>query len=126
MQDSSELLAAAQEVLKGNDRGTYTMPAPDLYPHQWLWDSCFTAIGLLHLNVDRAKLEITSLLAGQWHNGMLPNIIFRGENRYRTDRNAWNSHVNPYSPDHVSTSGITQPPMLAEAIVRIGSKLKAA
>ncbi len=125
MQDSKQLLAAAQEVLKGNDRGSYTMPAPDLYPHQWFWDSCFTAIGLRHLDVDRAKLEITSLLAGQWHNGMLPNIIFRSENRYRTDRNAWSSRVNPFSPDHVATSGITQPPMLAEAIVQVGLKLKA-
>ncbi len=124
MQDSKQLLAAAEEVLKHNDRGTYTMPGPDLYPHQWLWDSCFVAIGLRHTNVDRAKLEVESLLRGQWHDGMLPNIIFRGENRYRTDRAAWNSRVNPNSPDDVATSGITQPPMLAEAIVQIGAKLK--
>lgn len=126
MQDSKQLLAAAEEVLKQNDRGSYTMPAPDLYPHQWLWDSCFAAIGLRNLDVDRAKLEITSLLRGQWHNGMLPNIIFRSENKYRTDRAAWNSRLNPNSPDDVSTSGITQPPMLAEAIVQIGAKLKTA
>ncbi|MGH7241024.1 MAG: MGH1-like glycoside hydrolase domain-containing protein [Candidatus Saccharimonadales bacterium] len=126
MQDSKQLLAAAEEVLKQNDRGTYTMPAPNLYPHQWLWDSCFAAIGLRHVDVDRAKLEVTSLLRGQWHNGMLPNIIFRGENRYHTDRAAWSSGLNPYSPDTLSTSGITQPPMLAEAIVQIGSKLKLA
>jgi hypothetical protein len=55
---------------------------------------------------------------------MLPNIIFRPEGRYRTDRAAWNSRVNPQSPDDVSTSGITQPPMLAEAIVQVGAKLK--
>ena len=126
MQDSKQLLADAQAVLKDNDRGNYTMPGPQLYPHQWLWDSCFTAIGLRHLNVDRAQLEIHSLLRGQWHNGMLPNIIFRSEGRYRTDRAAWNSHVNPQSPDDVSTSGITQPPMLAEAVVQVGAKLKLA
>jgi hypothetical protein len=56
MQDNKQLLAAALEVLKANDRGTYTMPGPDLYPHQWLWDSCFVAIGLRHTNIDRAKL----------------------------------------------------------------------
>lgn len=126
MQDNKQLLQAAQEVLKQNDRGSYTMPGPDLYPHQWLWDSCFTAIGLRNLNIDRAKLEIHSLLRGQWHNGMLPNIIFRGENRYHTDRAAWNSRVNPNSPDDVATSGITQPPVLAEAVVQIGAKLKLA
>jgi hypothetical protein len=124
MQDNKQLLAAAEETLRGNDRGNYTMPAPNLYPHQWLWDSCFAAIGLRHLDVDRAKLEISSLLRGQWHNGMLPNIIFRSENKYHTDRAAWNSRINPESPDDLSTSGITQPPMLAEAIVQIGAKLK--
>ena len=36
----------------------------------------------------------------------------------------WDSQVSPFSPDDVSTSGITQPPMLAEAIVRIGQTLK--
>lgn len=123
MQDKNELLAAAQKVLETNDRGNYTMPAGELYPHQWLWDSCFTAIGLRHLDVERAKIELLSLLNGQWHNGMLPNIIFRDENRYRTEREVWRSQINPYAPDDVSTSGITQPPMLAEAVVRVGEKL---
>ena len=124
--DSMNLLSRAVEVLKKNDRGNYTMPAADLYPHQWLWDSCFTAIGLRHLDIERAKMEIMSMLRGQWHNGMLPNIIFRGENRYRTDREVWRSWINPNAPDDVATSGITQPPMLAEAIVQIGKKLSPA
>src|SRR5450631_4103548 len=96
--DLTDLLARAQAVLKLNDRGNYTMPAEGLYPHQWLWDSCFVAIGLRHLDIERAKIEILSLLRGQWHNGMLPNIIFRGENRYRTDRDAWRSWINPDAP----------------------------
>jgi len=123
MQDKKDLLAAAKHVLEQNDQGNYTQPAYDLYPHQWLWDSCFTAIGLRHLDIERAKIEILSLLNGQWHNGMLPNIIFRNENRYRTDRDMWRSRINPFAPDNVATSGITQPPMLAEAIVQIGQKL---
>lgn len=111
-------------MLEQNDRGNYTMPAPELYPHQWLWDSCFIAVGLRHLDVDRAKQEILSLLGGQWHNGMLPNIIFSNENRYRTDRDTWRSWLNPFAPDGVATSGITQPPILAEAVVQVGKKLK--
>lgn len=114
---------AAADVLATNDRGTYTVPGAKLYPHQWLWDSCFIAIGLRHLDVERAQTEILSLLSGQWANGMLPNIIFNQDNDYRADRNAWRSWLNPNSPDKISTSGITQPPMLAEAIVRIGEKL---
>lgn len=123
MQDAPDLLTAATAVLDMNDRGTYTQPAHGLYPHQWLWDSCFVAIGLRHLDVERSKTELLSLLRGQWHNGMLPNIIFRDDPQYRTDRNIWRSWVNPYAPDGVTTTGITQPPMLAEAVVQVGAKM---
>jgi len=119
----AELLEAAKAVLEMNDRGSYTQPAHGLYPHQWLWDSCFIAIGLRHLDIEKAQLELQSLLRGQWHNGMIPNIIFRDDPQYRIDRNAWRSWLSPYSPSEVTTTGITQPPMLAEAIVRVGAKL---
>lgn len=120
------LLEYATDVLKANDRGSYTVPAENLYPHQWLWDSCFIAIGLRHLDVDRAQTELTSLLRGQWANGMLPNMVFSDEPRYERDRNLWRSWINPSSPDGVATSGITQPPMLAEAVWQIGQSLKLA
>jgi glycogen debranching enzyme len=122
-EQQDNLLGQMKAVLDMNDRGNYTQPAHGLYPHQWLWDSCFIAIGLRHLDVERAKMEILSLLRGQWHNGMLPNIIFRDDPQYRTDRNIWRSWVNPFSPNDVKTTGITQPPMLAEAVVQIGQKL---
>jgi hypothetical protein len=120
--NSDELQATAKLVLEQNDRGDFTAPA-DGYPHQWLWDSCFVAIGLRHLDIGRAQREILSLLRGQWANGMLPHMIFSSHDQHRRDRNLWRSWLSPYSPDDVSTSGITQPPMLAEAIVRIGEKL---
>lgn len=114
---------AAQDVLEHNDRGTYTMPAAELYPHQWLWDSCFIAIGQRHYDIERAKIEILSLLQGQWSNGMVPHMIFNNHGSYRPDQNAWRSWISPYSPDNLKTSGITQPPMLAEAIVQIGMSM---
>ncbi len=123
MPDTSDLFEQTKAVLEMNDRGNYTQPAHGLYPHQWLWDSCFIAIGLRHLDVERAKMELASLLRGQWHNGMLPNIIFRDDPQYRTDRNMWRSWLNPYAPSDVMTTGITQPPMLAEAVVQVGKKL---
>jgi len=123
MENGADLLTQATQALKQNDRGSYTMPAAEMYPHQWLWDSCFTAIGLRHLDIERAKLEILSLLRGQWSNGMLPNMIFSDEPRYRQERNQWRSWINPFAPDDVATSGITQPPMLAEAVVQVGKKL---
>lgn len=119
----TELLANATQVLHDNDHGQYVAPANGLYSHQWLWDSCFTAIGLRHLSTDRAKQEIMSLLRGQWANGMVPHMLFMPERLHERDWGIWKSELNPNAPDDVSTSGITQPPMLAEAIVRIGDKL---
>jgi neutral trehalase len=118
------LLKQARSVLEANNKGTYTMPAGELYPHQWLWDSCFIAIGLRHIDVERSKTELHSLLRGQWKNGMLPNMIFSDDPDFKRDRNSWKSWLNPASPDGVATSGITQPPMLAEAVVRVGEKLE--
>lgn len=123
MQPPSNLLAEAFEVLDANDRSSYTQPAANLYPHQWLWDSCFIAIGLRHNDPQRAMTEIKSLFRGQWENGMMPNIVFNKDPAFNTDRNIWRSWINPYSPEGIATTGITQPPMLAEAIVRIGEKL---
>ncbi len=120
------LLDQAKTTLEQNNQGDYTIPAPGLYPHQWLWDSCFIAIGLRHLDIERAQGEILSLLRGQWSNGMLPHIIFAKGHEHRTDRRIWRSWVSPYSPDDVATSGITQPPMLAEAVYRVGQRLKLA
>ncbi|HSX33811.1 MAG TPA: trehalase family glycosidase [Candidatus Saccharimonadales bacterium] len=123
MSDSGELLSRAKEVLTHNDQGLFTIPSHGLYPHQWLWDSCFIAIGQRHYDVERAKMEILGLLRGQWSNGMVPHIIVTPGHKERRHHGIWHSWVSPYAPDGVSTSGITQPPMLAEAVVRVGKKL---
>lgn len=121
------LLDEAIEALQSNDLGEWTRPAPGLYPHQWLWDSCFIAIGLSHINVRRAKKEIESLFRGQWSNGMIPHMIFATDNqKYHAGPSLWDSHVSPYAPTKLNTSGITQPPMLAEAIQRVGKRMKKA
>ncbi len=125
MSNSRELLKQASQVLIDNDHGHYIAPAKGLYPHQWLWDSCFTAIGLRHLDIERAQMEIMSLLRGQWANGMVPHMLFCPDSSRRKQRDwgVWHSQLNPNAPDDVATSGITQPPMLAEAVVKIGEKL---
>ena len=123
MEEPVDLLDGAKAVLKSNDQGSFTIPAEGLYPHQWLWDSCFIAIGLRHYDLERSKAEILSLLRGQWSNGMLPHMIL-GTNHGFGRNSIWRSWLNPNSPDDVVTSGITQPPMLAEAVVQIGAKMK--
>ncbi|HET9174596.1 MAG TPA: trehalase family glycosidase [Candidatus Saccharimonadales bacterium] len=123
MQDNKALFKKAKTVLKENDRGSHTVPADGLYPHQWFWDSCFIAIGLRHLDITRAQTELRNLVRGQWHNGMLPHMLLDPTIRDRLSKDTWRSWTNPFAPSDIPTSGITQPPMLAEAVVRIGEKL---
>jgi len=120
--DLKERMAA---VLKKNDRGKHTAPAK-LYPHQWLWDSAFTAIGLRHLDTKRATQELISLTKGQWANGMIPHMIFSSKHEYRWERDTWSSWLSPYAPDTMATSGITQPPILADAVWKVGEKMPTA
>lgn len=120
--DEKDVLRHCQAVLEENKHGDYTVPSQELYPHQWLWDSCFVAIGLRHYDVERAKKELISLKRGAWSNGMLANIIFN-ENYLNFDHFLWESQKLSYAPKNVHTTGITQPPMLAESVVKVGEKL---
>lgn len=120
-QKKQKLIEQCTQVLQENNAGNWTRPTRGYYPHQWLWDSCFIAIGLRHYNVKRAQREIKSLFRGQWKNGMLPNMILDPNDHYA--RRLWKSHLSSNAPIKYSTSAITQPPMVAEAVVKIGEKL---
>ena len=124
MDGQQKLIDDCIAVLKRNNVGGWTKPTTELYPHQWLWDSCFIAIGQRHFNVKQAQKEIKNIFRGQWKNGMVPNIIYGNAKRYSDD--IWHSNVSPYAPKKIKTSGITQPPMIAEAIIKIGEKLSSA
>lgn len=118
-----DLRREAINVLKKNERGGYTAPARGLYTHQHLWDSCFIAIGQRHYDVQGAMASLRRLLNAQWSNGMIPNIIFEPGWTYWWDRRIWRSWVSGSAPRDISTGGISQPPMIAEAVVRIGQNL---
>jgi len=118
------LRATALEVLHGNDLGDVTRPSPTLYPHQWLWDSCFIAIGLRHVDPARAAAEVLSLLRGQWPNGMIPHVIFAEvDDFYHAGPQRWRCDRYVTTASGVQSTGITQPPMIAEAAIRIGEML---
>ena len=72
----TQLAARAAYLLRGNDLGVMTTAAPLLYPHMWSWDAAFVAIGLAPLSVERAVVELDTLLSAQWTNGMIPHIVF--------------------------------------------------
>lgn len=115
-EELNRLVDGAKDVLRRNDLGHWTKPAPDLYPHQWNWDSAFIAIGLSRYDTGRAMEEIRSLLKGQWSNGLVPQIVFNPDGEgYFPGPDVWQSQRSPSAPRDVQTSGITQPPVLATA-----------
>lgn len=107
-------------VLEQNDRVTHTIPSHGIYTHAWLWDSGFIAIGLRHIDPTRAAQEVDTILEGQWQNGMIPNMRFAPGT---PDKIMWASRRHPQSPRNIQTSGVSQPPVLAEAVRRVGEKL---
>ena len=113
------LAVEAQRVLAENRRGTWTCPSSTLYPHQWLWDSCFTAIGLARIDPARAADELRALRRGQWSNGMLPHMIFADGHRDLGSRHLWQSRRHAAAPRGVATSCITQPPLPAIAVAHV-------
>jgi len=94
-----------------------------VYPHQWLWDSCLIAIGLARIDPRRAASELQTLSRNQWHNGMLPHMIFSSHMQYRVEGILWGT--SSMSPEHTRTSGITQPPLVATAVERVALALPA-
>src|SRR5262249_26166467 len=118
-----DLRRAAIEVLRRNERDGYTAPARGLYIHQHLWDTCFIAIGQRHYDAGGAMASLRRLLGAQWRNGMIPHIIFEPGWRYWWDRRIWRSWISGSAPHAMATGGISQPPMAAEAVVRIGQGL---
>lgn len=123
MSARTSLLEAARRVLDANWVGGSTVPSPDLYPHQWSWDSAFIAIGRSWDEPERARLELRTLLGAQWRNGMLPHIAFNPEvpaDAYFPGPPFWQSSaLCQVAPRHVETSGITQPPLHARAALEV-------
>jgi hypothetical protein len=124
LDEHKELASQAEKVLWQNDMGSWTRAAPELYPHQWSWDSAFIAIGLANLDVRRAALELRTLFAHQWATGKVPHIVFNPEappHSYYPGAEHWACAAA--SPDAPSappyTSCLSQPPVHAIAVWHI-------
>jgi len=117
------LVERAQAVLAQNRRGRWTCPSSAVYPHQWLWDSCFIAIGVARYDPSRAADELRALFRGQWGNGMLPHMIFADGVKDVGNKRVWRSKRHPLAPRDVDTSCITQPPLVAIAARRVADAL---
>ncbi len=115
------MAARAAYILRDNSTGRITKAAPHLYPHQWSWDAGFNAVGLAALDLPRARLELDSLFAGQWRNGLLPHIVFDpAQHGYWPGPAQWECQAhNEEAPSSPATSGIIDPPVHAIAVDRI-------
>ena len=120
---NDDLVRRARAVLDRNRAGDYTCPSVRLYPHQWLWDSCFTAIGIARFDPQRVADELRALFRGQWANGMLPHMIFADGSRDVGSRRVWRSQTRAGAPRDVATTCITQPPLVAIAVERVAAGL---
>ena len=114
------LSKTAKKILKTNRRKGYTLPTNNkLYPAQWNWDSAFISIGYSYFNLEYAIKELETLLKGQWKNGMIPHILF-----HEKDDSYFPNHKTWRCGNSVSSSGITQPPIVATALKLIITRNK--
>jgi len=121
MQDiRADVQALMEQNRRTADGHIYTVPSPELYPFQWLWDSCFHTIILSHFDTEAAKAELRSLCTHILPSGLIPHIIYwkhdvevknwGREMRGDVINNAWGVE---------GTSAITQPPLFALAAWRV-------
>ena len=112
--NTDDMVQEAHRILQLNDKGHYTVPTHGLYPFQWNWDSCLTALGQQQLSDDRAWVEIETLVQHQWPDGMVPHIVFHEANEgYFPGPEVWGTG-RP-----VPTSGITQPPVMGMVLEQL-------
>src|SRR5215210_3647403 len=122
--DISAVTADARRVLTANrQRGIsewggraydFVCPSPGSYPFQWLWDSCFHAIALLHLDPDQAKQELRCLLHGAQPDGFIPHMLLWEEEFH--GRAQVDYSIVLADPFYTAT---VQPPVLARAVWRV-------
>jgi hypothetical protein len=99
------LKSAALEVLESawTDERGYCWPNARVYPHMWLWDSCFHSIAWTSLHDERGIVELAHLLRKQFPNGFLPHMVYAGP-------------TDVYRGPVPGVSGFTQPPVYALAM----------
>ena len=104
---------AGQSTWNGR-RYSFVCPSTATYPFQWLWDSAFHAIALLHVDPELAKQELRCLLQGAQADGFIPHMLL-WEQGFHDAAQAEYSIVlaNPYY------TATLQPPVLARAVWRV-------
>jgi glycogen debranching enzyme len=92
----------------------FVCPSPGHYPFQWLWDSCFHAVALLHVDPARAARELRGVVAAIRPDGCLPHTTLWERDAHEAALAGYNiRYGGPY------WTATTQPPVLAQALERV-------
>jgi len=92
----------------------FVCPSEGTYPFQWFWDSCFHSIVLTHIDIERAKAELRSLLINAQPDGLVPHVTFWQREHYEEMLATYSiAYRTPYLSDCM------QPPLLAEALATV-------
>jgi glucosylglycerate hydrolase len=114
-------------ILRLNDLGGWTKPAPSLYPHIWSWDSGLIAAGLAHVDPNRALRELETLFTAQWADGRVPHIVYDPSapaDAYFPGPDRWAcAKITDIACAAPATSGLIQPPVHAIGLWRIWQRL---
>ena len=109
--EANRLTGVSEWEGKGYD---FVCPSREVYPFQWLWDSAFHAIALVHVDQRLAKQEIRCLLQGSQPNGFMPHMLLWDTTDQQLKLNQYDIALA-----HPNFTATTQPPVLPRAIERI-------
>jgi glycogen debranching enzyme len=89
----------------------FVCPSMGTYPFQWFWDSCFHTVALAHVDRERARSEVRSLLENAQPDGFVAHVTFWQREAFLDMLATYKiAYRTPYLSDCM------QPPVLAEAV----------
>ena len=105
---AAEVRTACRRVLEAAwvPDGGYCVPHPRVYPHLWLWDSCFHSLGWMAQGDPRCVQELASVFSAQTESGFVPHMRYLDQPRY------------PCGPRREASS-LTQPPVYGLVLERL-------
>lgn len=101
---------------------SYTVPCRGYYNNQYLWDSCFHSISLVHIDINRARDELTSLISSIETNGFMPILTYSFDWRHLCQ--SVFDLFTKYLLYLGKNPRITQPPILGMTIENYYNKTK--
>lgn len=93
----------------------YICPSTSVYPHQWLWDSCFHAIVMARFDQRVAKAELTTLLSTIRPDGFIPHLVtWKGATSL-----PFLGRVSGFLRERMHHANLTQPPVVGIALEEV-------